>query len=77
MLFNKKKSTLFNDDIDASCLICEHGHPAPDGSNRIFCNKCGPVDAFYHCSKFCYAPLKRVPRRQPNLPSYKKEDFIL
>ena len=35
---------------------------------------CAPYDS---CSKFVYAPLKRIPKRAPQLLTYEKEDFSL
>ena len=64
-----------NDD-EGSCSICMHGRPSNDGS-KVLCCKKGVVDSSYHCRKYKYDPLKRVPHRTPTLPHYDSSDFSL
>lgn len=71
-----KRSSLFNMEIPPCCSYCAVGRPGSD-QKMIFCAKKGVVSPFYHCKKFEYDPLKRIPRRQPKLPSFTDEDFLL
>ena len=70
------KKGLFRGDIAPACEYCEHGHRASDGV-MILCIKKGMVSPHYACRRFLYSPLKRVPRRQPRLPTFSPEDFRL
>lgn len=67
---------LFGNTVDPACIYCRSGRPSPDNV-MILCRKYGPVAPFYQCRKFQYDPLKRVPKKQPKLPSYSAEDFQL
>lgn len=69
-----KKKHLFGDSIDPACVYCQFGRPAPDNV-MILCRKYGPVAPHYHCKKFQYNPLKRIPKRKPKLPAFTAEDF--
>lgn len=71
-----KSKKLFGNQIEPACEYCEHGEPARS-SQMILCKKQGIVAPYYHCRKFLYAPLKRVPRRAMPLPQYDKKDFTL
>ena len=53
-------SKLFGKNIEPACAYCAHGFWASD-HKMILCEKKGVVAPFYHCRKFVYAPLKRVP----------------
>ncbi len=70
------KNTLFRGEISPACEYCEYGRKASDNV-MILCIKKGMVSPRYSCRKFLYSPLKRVPRRQPKLPSFSPEDFKL
>lgn len=70
------KKRLFGNSIEPCCFYCENGRPAPD-KVMILCKKYGPVSPHYKCRKFVYDPLKRVPKRQPKLPSFTAEDFTI
>lgn len=67
---------LFGKNIEPACAYCENGSPSKDGS-MILCDKKGIVSPYYSCRKFCYAPLKRVPKPPMPLPKYSAEDFKL
>ncbi|WP_418666700.1 hypothetical protein [Allofournierella sp.] len=71
-----RKKTFYGADIPPACGYCEHGRRAAD-PRMILCCKRGVVSPYYHCKRFCYDPLLRVPRRQPKLPSFTAEDFRL
>lgn len=70
------KSQLFGKDIEPACSYCENGSPSKDCS-MILCDRKVIVSPYYSCRKFCYAPLKRVPKRPMALPEYDAEDFKL
>lgn len=70
------KSGLFGRNIDPSCSYCENGSLSSDGS-MILCSKKGIVSPYYSCRKFCYAPLKRIPKRPRPLPKYSEDEFSL
>lgn len=70
------KNTLFSNNMEPACEYCEYGRLAADRF-MILCSKKGPVSPHYSCRRFAYSPLKRVPKRQPRLPSFTEEDFKL
>lgn len=70
------RTKLFGNEIPPACEYCEHGNASASG-NMILCVKKGVVAPFYKCRKFVYAPLKRVPKRRPKLPSFTVDDFKL
>lgn len=74
MILHKKK--IFGANVSPACIYCEFGRKATDPS-KILCNKKGVVAPYDRCRKFCYDPLKRIPRRQPKLPKFSPEDFSL
>lgn len=66
---------LFGRDIPPACEYCSHVVRAADGSLR--CTRRGAVQPFDHCRAFSYDPLRRVPRRRPQLPTISPDDFKL
>ena len=68
--------SFFSPDIPPACEYCRYGFPSRD-SERILCERMGVVPPDYHCRRFVYCALKRIPKRAPKLPSYTKEDFEL
>lgn len=58
-----KGGKYFGKAIEPKCEYCEHGKRSSDG-NKVLCTKKGMVDAGYHCTKFLYSPLKRIPVKQ-------------
>lgn len=62
--------------IAPACEYCLYGRRAAD-EKVILCEKCGPVSPGHHCRKYRYDPLQRVPKRQPKLPEFSPEDFVL
>lgn len=71
-----KKKKLFGNNIEPACAHCEYGRLGTD-KQMVLCRKFGPVAPYYHCKKYEYDPLKRIPRRPPSLPKYSEEDFKL
>ena len=66
---------LFRKDIDPRCAYCARGSRI--GEDKVACVKRGIVAPEYHCRRYEYDPLLRVPKRQPKLPSFSAEDFSL
>ena len=58
-----KGGKYFGKAIEPKCEYCEHGKRSSDG-NKVLCTKKGMVDAEFHCPKFQYSPLKRIPVKQ-------------
>lgn len=52
---------LFRKDIDPRCTYCAKGCQVNE--REVACVKHGIVPMEYHCSRFVYDPLKRVPPR--------------
>lgn len=72
----KMKQKLFGKNIEPACGYCENGKLTADGLN-VLCKRKGVCAPYDSCSKFVYAPLKRIPKRAPQLLTYEKEDFSL
>lgn len=70
------KPKLFSSQIEPSCSYCKYGDLSKD-STMILCEKKGVVDCFYKCKTFSYSPLKRIPKKPNQLPTYDKSDFEL
>ena len=70
------RKTLFNQNITPACEYCTHSRPAGDGK-MFLCLRAGRVSPYYKCRKFSYAPLRRVPKRLPKLPTFTPDDFKL
>ena len=67
---------LYSKGISPACAYCMHGDRSEDGS-LVFCVRKGILSPDYHCRKFKYDPLLRVPRISPDIEEYSKEDFEL
>lgn len=70
------KQRLFGKNIEPACGYCENGKLTADGLS-VLCKRKGVCAPYGSCSKFVYAPLKRTPKRAPQLFTYEKEDFSL
>ena len=68
---------LFRKEIEPRCAYCQHA--AETGGDTLLCAHKGPVSAAFHCRRFRYDPLKRVPSPHPVLRTgdVTKEDFEL
>ena len=64
----------FGKAIEPKCEYCEHGKRSSDG-NKVLCTKKGMVDAGYHCPKFTYSPLKRIPVKQMQRVGWLEGDY--
>lgn len=67
---------LFPQKAFQACKNCVLGRPSFDGK-RILCIRRGVVDPDYSCRKYKYNPLKRIPRRNPILPTFDRDEFKL
>lgn len=69
--------SLFSNQDESRCEWCAHGHPANNDETKILCRHKGIVDSAFHCRKYKYDPLKRVPKHAPKLPEFDSNDFSL
>ena len=69
------RNGLFAGEISPACEYCEYGTKTSDGQ-MVLCMKNGVVSPFYHCKKFVYSPLLRVPKKNIMIPKYNKKDFM-
>ena len=68
------KVRLYDKDITPACEYCEFGKRTKDG-DKVLCTKKGLVDASFHCPKFIYSPLKRIPVKQMNMVGFLEGDY--
>jgi hypothetical protein len=69
-----KGGKYFGKSIEPKCEYCEFGKRTTDG-DKVLCTKKGMVDASFHCPKFQYSPLKRIPVKQMNLVGFLEGDY--
>ena len=69
-----KGGKYFGKAIEPKCEYCEYGKRSSDG-NKVLCTKKGMVDAGYHCPKFQYSPLKRIPVKQMQRVGWLEGDY--
>lgn len=69
-----KGGKYFGKAIEPKCEYCEHGNRSKEG-NKVLCPKKGMVDAGYHCPKFLYSPLKRIPVKQLERVGWLEGDY--
>ena len=69
--------SLFRRDIEPRCAYCQKGSVINE--REAVCPRKGVVAVEYHCSRFRYDPLKRVPPRPVRLAlsGGSDEDFQL
>ena len=70
------KRKAFGQNIEPRCEYCQNGHESADG-RMILCPRKGIVERSASCRKFCYDPLRRIPRTAPPLPVFSDDDFSL
>lgn len=70
------KRKLYGNTITAACRLCAHGKLTVD-DQVVLCMLKGVTDPGYHCRKFDYDPLRRIPFRQPSLQTFTDADFRL
>ena len=71
-----KKHKLFGSNIEPACAYCSRGEVSEDGLT-VYCARKGVRELGDRCRKFEYDPLKRIPKRAPDLPAYNEDDFKL
>lgn len=54
-----KTAMLFNKNIEPRCIYCARGKKL--NNDYISCMRFGVVSSGYHCKRFVYDPMKRVP----------------
>lgn len=68
---------LYNKKVAPMCSYCVFGRPAPNGDS-VLCEKRGIMTKDSSCRKFKYDPLKRIPKKEPEMQqSFSQEDFKL
>jgi hypothetical protein len=72
-----QKKSLFGDTVSPSCAYCAHSRRAESEQELYYCSKKGVVAPTSQCRHFQYDPLRRVPKRRPQMPSFSPEDFAL
>ena len=53
------KHSLFRSDIEPRCAYCARGNPLSE--DQVACRKYGVVSGGFHCRRFRYDPLRRIP----------------
>ena len=69
-----KGGKYFGKAIEPKCEYCEYGKRASDG-DKVLCTKKGLVAAGFHCPKFLYSPLKRIPVKQLERVGWLEGDY--
>jgi len=69
-----KGGKYFGKSIEPKCEYCEFGKRSSDG-DKVLCTRKGMVDAGYHCPKFTYSPLKRIPVKQMQRVGWLEGDY--
>lgn len=69
-----KGGKYFGKAIEPKCEYCEFGKRSSDG-DKVLCTKKGMVDASFHCPKFMYSPLKRIPVKQLERVGWLEGDY--
>lgn len=64
------KHSLFRSDIEPRCAYCARGNPLSD--DQVACRKYGVVSGAFHCRRFRYDPLRRIPPK----PAVMRTDFL-
>ena len=71
------KFKFFGKNIDPACEYCALGKLTSDGKN-VLCKKKGVTALYYHCRRFKYDPIKRVPKKPTlKLANLSQQDFEL
>ena len=67
------KKKYFGNDIEPMCQYCTFGTRAKSGG-KVLCEKKSMVNGDASCNKFSYSPLKRIPKKQLQIPGNFDED---
>ncbi len=65
MKFSSENSNI---EIEKCCAYCEKATPLV-GDEYVLCSKKGVVSLTHSCRRFSYDPLKRIPKRAPEMPT--------
>ncbi|MCR4616026.1 MAG: hypothetical protein K5756_07770 [Clostridiales bacterium] len=71
-----RRKLLNTKELSPSCSYCKYGKRSPDREN-VLCSLSGIRMPDSCCGKFIYDPLKRQPKRRPNLPVHSPDEFKL
>ena len=70
-------SSLFGKNIEPACKYCVNLMQLTPSGNDALCGRLGIVSADFHCRRYKYDPLKRIPKATPPLQQFSSEDFSL
>lgn len=70
------KKKLFGNVKEPRCETCAHGKLSANGES-VLCVQGGAVPLTYSCRRYQYDPLRRIPKRRPQLEGYTAADFAL
>ncbi|MCL2068775.1 MAG: hypothetical protein FWH00_02650 [Oscillospiraceae bacterium] len=70
-------TALFGKNVEPACRHCESAIQQISPANQILCSRLGVVSADYHCKRYAYDPIKRIPKPQKPLPEFSAEDFSI
>lgn len=70
------RQKLYGNHVQPACEICVQGHRSSDG-RAVLCQRKGVVPLYHHCRKFVYDPLKRIPKRAPQMREHQENEFSL
>jgi hypothetical protein len=66
---------LYGKDIKPACGYCKFG-TLSESKDSILCRKKGVTDINYHCIRFKYDPLRRIPKTQEP-PKFDEKSFAI
>ena len=70
-------TSLFGRNIEPACKYCAFAMQVVSSGKEVLCEKRGVVAAGYHCRRYEYDPLRRVPKRPMPLAEFTAEDFSI
>ena len=70
------KKKLFGNVKEPRCETCALGKLSANGES-VLCVQGGAVPLDHHCRRYQYDPLRRVPKRRPQLGEFSAADFAL
>ena len=70
-------TSLFGKNIEPACKYCVRLMQLSPSGKDALCEHKGVVSADFHCRRYEYDPLKRIPKVTPPLQQFSSEDFSL
>jgi hypothetical protein len=70
-------TALFGKNVEPACRHCESEIQVMPSNGQVLCSRLGVVAADYHCKRYVYDPLKRIPKRKRPLPKFTPADFSI